>query len=113
MATIDEAWRALRAHLEARASELADEVRHYPGPIARCDDQLPALIEERARAWELARIAAGVEEDRAALDDTAWETRLARAAWMVRPRDAAGAALHGVLVEALRDRVLTQSPHIQ
>jgi len=32
---------------------------------------------------------------------------------MVRPRDAAGAALHGVLVEALRDRVLTQSPHIQ
>jgi len=113
MATIDEAWRALRAHLEARAGELADEVRHYPGPIARCDDQLPALIEERARARELARIAAGVEDERGTLDDIAWETRVARTAWMVRPRDAAGAALHGALLEALRDRTLAQSPHLR
>jgi len=105
MATLDEAWRALRAHLQARASELAEEVRHYPGPIARCDEQLPALIEERARASELARLAAELEEERAGLDAAAWEARLARAASRMRPRDATGATLHGALVEALADRV--------
>jgi hypothetical protein len=35
--------------LERRIAELSEEIRHYPGPIARCDEQLPALIEERAR----------------------------------------------------------------
>lgn len=109
METIDHAWRALRSHLEARARELADEVRHYPGPIARCDEQLPALIEERARAWELARIAGAVEDERARLGDCAWESRIAQVAWMVRPRDAAGATLHGALVEALRGRALASA----
>jgi hypothetical protein len=104
MGTIGEAWRALRAHLEARARELAHEVRSYPGPIARCDEHLPALIDERARAWELARLAGSVEDERAALGDCAWESRVAQVAWMVRPRDAAGAALHSALLEALRDR---------
>lgn len=37
------------AFLERRLAELNDEIRHYPGPIARCDEQLPALLEERAR----------------------------------------------------------------
>lgn len=62
MDAIDDAWRALRERLEARARELADEVRHYPGPIARCDDQLPALLAERSRALKLARLAAELEE---------------------------------------------------
>lgn len=62
MDAIDDAWRALRGRLEARAQELADEVRHYPGPIARCDDQLPALLAERSRALKLARLAAELEE---------------------------------------------------
>jgi hypothetical protein len=109
MDTIDEAWRALRAHLEARARELADEVRHYPGPIARCDDQLPALIEERARAWELARCAEAVEGERSAGAARAWEAHVARFAWMVRPPDAAGAILYGRLVDALRGRSLARS----
>ena len=47
-----EVARALVAALEPRAAELADEVRAYPGPIARCDDQLPALIERRNRLQE-------------------------------------------------------------
>ncbi len=34
--------------LEARLAELAAEIRAYPGPIARCDQHLPALLEERA-----------------------------------------------------------------
>ena len=111
MGTIEEAWRALRAHLEARARELADEVRSYPGPIARCDEQLPALIDERARAWELARLAESVERERAALGSEAWEARVAQSAWMVRPRDAAGSALYARLMDALRDWALAQSPH--
>ena len=35
--------------LEKRIAELSEEIRHYPGPIARCDEHLPALLEERAR----------------------------------------------------------------
>jgi len=38
--------------LERRLAELSDEVRNYPTPIARCDEQLPALLEERARVRE-------------------------------------------------------------
>jgi hypothetical protein len=35
--------------LNRRIAELSHEIRAYPTPIARCDEQLPALIEERAR----------------------------------------------------------------
>jgi uncharacterized small protein (DUF1192 family) len=35
--------------IEKRIAELSEEIRHYPGPIARCDEHLPALLEERAR----------------------------------------------------------------
>jgi hypothetical protein len=35
--------------LERRIAELSEEIRRYPGPIARCDEHLPALLEERAR----------------------------------------------------------------
>jgi len=35
--------------LEKRIAELSEEIRTYPGPIARCDEHLPALLEERAR----------------------------------------------------------------
>ena len=76
METIDDAWRALRTRLEARAAELAEEVRHYPGPIARCDDQLPALLAERSRAAELARLAARLEGERATLTEAQWIERV-------------------------------------
>ena len=39
----------MNAWLERRIAELSEEIRRYPGPIARCDEQLPALLEERAR----------------------------------------------------------------
>ena len=42
-----EAWNALAARLEARKRELAEAVRSYPTPIARCDVQLPEAIERR------------------------------------------------------------------
>jgi hypothetical protein len=39
----------MSAYLEKRLAELNEEIRNYPGPIARCDEHLPALLEERAR----------------------------------------------------------------
>jgi chorismate mutase len=33
--------------LQRRLAEVSAEIRHYPTPIARCDEQLTALIEER------------------------------------------------------------------
>ena len=39
----------MRAEIERRITELNAEIRHYPTPIARCDEQLTGLIEERAR----------------------------------------------------------------
>ncbi len=37
---------------EVRLAELAVEIRNYPTPIACCDEQLAALLEERARLIE-------------------------------------------------------------
>ena len=39
----------LRGEMMSRIDALSAEIRNYPTPIARCDEQLPALIEERAR----------------------------------------------------------------
>jgi hypothetical protein len=39
----------MSAYLQKRLVELNLEIRNYPGPIARCDQHLPALLEERAR----------------------------------------------------------------
>jgi hypothetical protein len=38
----------MRADLQRRIDQLSEEIRHYPTPIARCDEQLSALIEERS-----------------------------------------------------------------
>ncbi len=34
---------------QSRIAQLSDEIRHYPTPIASCDEKLTELIEERAR----------------------------------------------------------------
>ena len=39
----------MSAWLEKRIAELSEEIRRYPGPIARCDQQLAALLDERSR----------------------------------------------------------------
>ena len=46
----------MRAELEMRIAVLSNEIRHYPTPIARCDEQLTQLLDERARL--LARLEA-------------------------------------------------------
>jgi chorismate mutase len=38
----------MKIELERRIAELSREIRNYPTPIARCDEQLAGLIEERA-----------------------------------------------------------------
>jgi len=37
-----------RAEIQERVAALSEEIRSYPTPIARCDEQLTALIEERS-----------------------------------------------------------------
>jgi hypothetical protein len=34
--------------LQKRLAELSLEIRNYPTPIARCDEQLAALLDERS-----------------------------------------------------------------
>ena len=46
----------MRTQLERRIDALSREIRAYPTPIARCDEQLTGLLAERARL--LARLAA-------------------------------------------------------
>jgi len=46
------ATEAGRRLLERKFEELCAQVREYPTPIARCDEQLAALIEERTRVLE-------------------------------------------------------------
>ena len=48
-----EAWHALRGRVAARFRALNDEIRHYPRPIARCDEQLTHLLEQRDRVRAL------------------------------------------------------------
>ena len=43
----------MKAELEKRIATLSAEIRHYPTPIARCDEQLTGLIEERSRLLRL------------------------------------------------------------
>ena len=38
----------MNTELDAMIARLSDEIRHYPTPIARCDEQLTGLIERRA-----------------------------------------------------------------
>jgi hypothetical protein len=38
--------------LERRLEAVTAEIRNYPGPIAHCDEQLTALLDERRRLWD-------------------------------------------------------------
>jgi len=95
-------WKSLREHLEARARALAEEVRAYPGPIARCDDQLPWLIAQRTRAVETARLARDLEREKDGLPEGEWRVRLAEGAASLGVDDEEGKRLQRALVEALR-----------
>ena len=42
-----------RQALEREIAALSEEIRRYPTPIARCDEQLAGLLEERSRILHL------------------------------------------------------------
>jgi len=42
-----------RKTLEGKIAAISEEIRRYPTPIARCDEQLTALLDERARLLHL------------------------------------------------------------
>jgi hypothetical protein len=54
-------WSELKIYLERRTRELNAEVRGYPTPIARCDDQLPKLLEQRSRAHQQLGLTTGAD----------------------------------------------------
>jgi hypothetical protein len=57
-------WMELRDYLECRSRQLSQEVRAYPTPIARCDEQLSWLLEQRDRVHrELREMAAQPASD--------------------------------------------------
>ena len=41
-------WADLQRHLRDRVAQLNAEISHYPTPIARCDQHLAALLEQRS-----------------------------------------------------------------
>ena len=80
---------AIRGYLERRRAVLNDEIRRYPTPIARCDEQLGGLIEERDAATRLLRDADDAAVVRGFAVAGAWwnddEACSLRAAAEVRP----------------------------
>jgi hypothetical protein len=100
--TLEQAWLALRRHLDARAADLCAAVRCYPGPIARCDDQLPLFIAERDEAVRIAARAAEAD-DPAACGEFSREERIACFAATLEPRDDMPArTLQRALLDALK-----------
>lgn len=73
---VTQAWSQLKDCLERQCAALSKEVREYPTPIARCDDQLPLLIERRTRAFDaLRRLLDGAPPD-AGRRAVGWRRRL-------------------------------------
>jgi predicted component of type VI protein secretion system len=82
--SIPATWSALRRHLETRIAQLNGEISHYPTPIARCDQHLAALLEQRSALHarlqgmdELAAAIRALESFLAAPADAADDTEIA------------------------------------
>ena len=86
MDPVPEAWLSLRTRLQDRARALAEEVRAYPTPIARCDDQLPGLIARRAEAFAALREVEALDRDRESLGEAEWRERAAALLERLAPR---------------------------
>ncbi|HYS15217.1 MAG TPA: hypothetical protein VEN28_18090 [Burkholderiaceae bacterium] len=101
---VDAAWAGLRDCLDARSHALQDEVRTYPTPIARCDEQLTHVIERRDTAFRQLRAAAELDGIRAAVASREWRSRLRDFAASLDPADdPILAAQRARLVAALAD----------
>ena len=61
--SIEAMWDNLRTRLEQERGRIQQEIRSYPTPIAGCDQQFNALLEERSQiAAELRRLDEGRAE---------------------------------------------------
>ena len=91
-------WADLQRHLQTRVARLNAEISHYPTPIARCDQHLAALLEQRSALYarlqqmdELATAIRALESFLAAPADnaddleTALRTRLSEALSRLEP----------------------------
>jgi hypothetical protein len=100
--SMDAAWAALQSCLQARSRELYEEVRIYPRPIARCDEQLTRAIEQRDAAFRCLRRAKDLDELRATLAREAWLTAVSDFVANLEPTgDEAIAAARREMVAAL------------
>ncbi|HUL63370.1 MAG TPA: hypothetical protein VLW55_02030 [Burkholderiaceae bacterium] len=98
---VDDAWAALRECLEARSRELHDELCTYPTPIARCDEQLTRVLEERDAAFRGLRLATELETSRTGISRAQWLRRLRQFAAHLEGDDARVGAAHARLMAAL------------
>ena len=97
-----EAWARLRAHLEAKAKAMNADVARYPRPIARCDDQLPKLIEQRDLAQRRLQRSIELGATPAADAELEWLERIEELP--ADDEDAAETALHERLRSAVERR---------
>ena len=67
-----EPWGRISAFLESERGRIHDEIRAYPTPIPRCDEQFNYLLEKRERLFqELARLDTASRSSTGAGDDAA------------------------------------------
>ena len=66
----------LKACLERQCAALSGEVRDYPTPIARCDEQLTRLIERRSRAFDALKRLGDGTPPRTGRGTIGWRSRL-------------------------------------
>jgi len=69
-------WLQLKDCLERQCAALSEEVRDYPTPIARCDEQLTRLIERRGRAFDALKRVADAAPPRTGRSTLGWRSRL-------------------------------------
>jgi chorismate mutase len=55
--------------LEQRLLKINAEIRHYPGPIASCDEQLAGLLDER---WRLTNALANTAQQGGCSPSARW-----------------------------------------
>jgi hypothetical protein len=98
---VDDAWAALRECLETRSREWHDELRAYPTPIARCDEQLTRVIEERDAAFRRLRLASDLQANRAGISRAEWLSRVRQFATGLEASDEDVGAARARLIAAM------------
>lgn len=102
------AWSELKSYLERRSQELSEEVRNYPTPIARCDEQLTKLIEQRTRAIDQLKRLNEAHPEQSSLADRRGFATLE--GFLADPQTFPDDETEATLRARLRDRIESKSP---